>query len=146
MLPPSTAHCIYDHSPSQTSPLAKRRILLIDPERDAREVMQTCLELTTDWQVMAVDNYRDGLEIAENQLVQAILVSIERLNWEAQLVLAALQNRAARCGVPTLAIAERVHYSESQAARAIGLAGCISPLSDGVSLGEQIAHCLGWLD
>ncbi len=139
--PSCCPHPVRNRSPASS---ASTVILLIDPDRDLREIVQTGLELTTNWHAIAVPDCQTGIEIITTCTVQAILVNIERLDWDAQLALARLQHHATLANVPTLAIAERVRATELQAARSIGLAGCLSKPLDGVNLGEQIASCLGW--
>ncbi|MDY7012734.1 MAG: response regulator [Cyanobacteriota bacterium] len=121
-----------------------KKLLLIDPEDDLREVIQTSLELTTSWEIVTARSYTRGIALAEAQQPHAILLNVERLDVDRRAILTQLKTNPIARSIPVILMTERVRLADWWQLTQLGVAGAISKPFDCASLGRQIAVFLKW--
>ncbi|MBD2578691.1 response regulator [Oscillatoria sp. FACHB-1406] len=118
--------------------------MLIDPEDDLREVIQTGLELTTNWKIVTAHSHALGANLAAIEQPNVILLNVERVDLEDSALLAQLKANPSTQNIPVILMADRVRLSDWWRLTQLGIAGAISKPFDCVNLGKQIAVLLKW--
>jgi response regulator RpfG family c-di-GMP phosphodiesterase len=124
--------------------LNSKKILLIDPEDDLREVIQTGLELTTSWEILTAHSHAIGANLAEVEQPHAILLNVERVDCDRAALLIQLKTNPTTQGIPVILMTDRVRLADWWQLTQMGVAGVIAKPFDCANLGKQIAIFLKW--
>lgn len=121
-----------------------KTLLLIDPEDDLREVTQTGLELTTNWEILTAPSYTEGLRLAIAQKPDAILVNGSMVDLEYSAIFNQLDAHPITENIPVIAISDRVRLGDKVQFAQLGVTDIIAKPFDSANLGQQIATFLQW--
>jgi response regulator RpfG family c-di-GMP phosphodiesterase len=130
--------------PSNPQKLKAKKVLLIDPEDDLREVIQTSLELTTSWEIVTACSHALGIDLAEVEQPNAILLNVERLDVDRMAILTHLKSHPTTQTIPLILMTERVRLADWWQLTQLGVTGAIAKPFDCANLGKQIALFLKW--
>ncbi|MDY6782919.1 MAG: response regulator [Cyanobacteriota bacterium] len=130
--------------PSNSHKPKAKKVLLIDPEDDLREVIQTSLELTTSWNIVTAHSHALGIDLAEVEQPNAILLNVERLDRDRMAILTQLKTHPITRAIPLILMTERVRLADWWQLTQSGVAGAIAKPFDCANLGRQIALFLRW--
>jgi CheY-like chemotaxis protein len=124
-------------------PMSKQ-ILVIDDEDVILEVIQTCLETLTDWQVQIAESGKSGIEIARSHRPDGILLDISMPTMDGFEVLRQLQAIAETKAIPVILLTARAQPEERQQFTKMGVAGVIVKPFDPMRLVEEIVTVFHW--
>jgi CheY-like chemotaxis protein len=121
-----------------------RQILVIDDDEDIRDVAQVALEVVGGWKVLTASSGREGVQLAETQQPDAILLDVMMPDMDGVETFQQLQANPATRPIPVILLTAKVQYSDRQRFAALEVAGTISKPFKTMTLAEQIAEILGW--
>jgi len=121
-----------------------KRILVIDDEAVILEVIQGCLEELGDMKVLMAASGIEGLQIAQTDLPDGILLDVSMPGMDGFTVLRQLQENAVTQGIPVVLLTARVQPEDRAAFAQTGVAGVILKPFDPIALVDQVAEIFGW--
>ncbi len=121
-----------------------KRILIIDDEDDIREVAQLTLEAVGGWQVFTADSGRAGLEKAEVEQPDAILLDVMMPEMDGIATFNKLKANPHTQNIPVILLTAKVQSSDHRRFAELGITGIVPKPFDPMSLTEQVAEVLGW--
>jgi CheY-like chemotaxis protein len=103
-----------------------KKILVIDDEDDVREIIQLSLESTTSWDVLTASSAREGIEIAQSEHPDAILLDVMMPFMDGPTTFKQLQTIDATSDIPTILLTAKAQSCEQQEFMDLGVAGVIT--------------------
>lgn len=123
-----------------------RRILVVDDEESICYVVQACLEQISGWWVITAKSGDEGLQIAQSESLDLILLDVAMPQMDGIQVFKMLQSNPESQNVPVIFLTGTVLLSDRQSLEALNPAGIIYKPFSAVALGQEIAAILGWSD
>ncbi len=124
----------------------RRRVLIIDDEPDIREVTTLSLETMAGWEVMQASSAAEGIEKAQRERPDAILLDLMMPDVDGKATLMRLQQDAKTSHIPVLLLTAKVQSFDLEKLKGLGLAGVLPKPFDPTTLSEQIRAALRWED
>jgi CheY-like chemotaxis protein len=124
--------------------MSPRRILIIDDEERIREVVQICLIKLAQWDAFTASSGSEGLQKAETEQPDAILLDMSMPGMDGVTTLQKLQDNPATCDIPVILLTAKVQPFEQLQYADLKVAGLIAKPFDPVHIAPQIAQMLGW--
>jgi CheY-like chemotaxis protein len=124
--------------------MTTKRVLVIDDEDGVREIIQFSLEAVADWEVLTAASGREGLETAQAQQPDAILLDVMMPDMDGPTTFQQLQLNAATRHIPTIFLTAKVRASEQQQLLDLGVTGTIAKPFKAQDLANQIRVILSW--
>jgi two-component system, OmpR family, alkaline phosphatase synthesis response regulator PhoP len=121
-----------------------KRILIIDDEEDIREVAQLTLESVGDWEVFTAESGMKGLQLAEAEKPDAILLDVMMPNMDGIATFQKLQANPATQGIPVILLTAKVQSSDQRRFAELGVKGLIAKPFNPMMLNDQLTEVLGW--
>lgn len=121
-----------------------KRILVIDDEQRIQEVVQTCLEILSGWDVVTASSGNEGLLKAQTQQPDAILLDVSLPEMNGFTIFQKLQENPVTQAIPVVLLTAKVQPTDRAKFAQLGVAGVITKPFDPVQLASQIASALGW--
>ena len=122
-----------------------KRILIIDDEAHAREVVQACLEMLGNWDVLSAASCCEGLNRAQAEQPDAILLDVIMPELDGFAFLRQLRSNPVTQGIPVVLLTAIAHELNRQQLPALGVRVAIAKPFNPLSLTDEIAKALGWL-
>jgi len=124
--------------------MADRKILIVDDEADIREVAAMSLETVCGWDVLQARSGAEGIQIAQNDHPDVILLDVMMPDMDGPKTLQALRADSTVASIPVIFLTAKVQSSDRQRFAQMGVSAVLSKPFDPMLLGEQIAEALGW--
>lgn len=124
--------------------MSTKRILIIDDESHVLEVVHTCLEMLSDWNVLSTTSAREGLVKAQDEQPDAILLDMMMPGMDGFTFLRELQSNPATQHIPVVLLTAMAQRLEQQQLPQLGIRGVIAKPFNPISLTDQISEALGW--
>lgn len=124
--------------------LTNKCILIIDSTDEVWRIAKLSLEIGADWKVLTANSVRDGLVIAKNKQIDAILLNTVFLDEEEIIALHKIKADPDTKYLPIILLAERVRTIDRRRAKERGAVAIIPKPFDSVNLAQQIAEVLSW--
>lgn len=121
-----------------------KRVLIIDDEADIRAVIQGCLEDIAGWEVWAANCGEQGLEVAEKEQLDGILMDVTMPGMGGIKTLEKLQENAQTRSIPVALLTAKVLPEEQIQFATLRIVGLIMKPFDPMTLVEQVASIFGW--
>lgn len=121
-----------------------KRILVIDDEDGVREIIQICLESMTDWKVLTASSGREGIEIAQSEHPDVIMLDVMMPYMDGPTTFKQLQAITATCDIPTILLTAKAQSCEQQEFLDLGVAGLITKPFLPEDLVMRICEILNW--
>ncbi|HEY9697805.1 MAG TPA: response regulator [Trichocoleus sp.] len=121
-----------------------KRILIIDDEDAIREVMQGCLEELGAWQVLTAGSGREGLQIAQAEQPDGILLDVSMPEMDGFEVLRQLRETPDIQHIPVLLLTARVQFDDQTKLAQWGVIDIILKPFSPLEVIDQIATAFGW--
>lgn len=115
-------------------------VLCIDDEPDVLSVAQMSLETVGEFNVTAASSGKEGLEKAQAEKPDAILLDVMMPEMDGPATLKALRNIAMLKNVPVIFMTARVRTSEVDEYLALGADGVIPKPFDPMTLSSQVTE------
>lgn len=124
--------------------MSSKRILFIDDEDDIKTLAQFCLELEANWEMIGASNGKEGIEIAEKEKPDAILLDAMMPDLDGIETLAKLRANPETKDIPTIFITAKAQASDRRRFYSAGAKGVINKPFNSLTLASQISGFLGW--
>lgn len=126
--------------------MTTKQVLVIDDEDGVREIIQFSLEAAAGWEVLTAASGDEGLEIAQAQQPDAILLDVMMPDMDGPTTFHQLQLNAATRHIPTILLTAKAKASEQQQLINLGVTGVIVKPFKAQELVNQIREILNWTD
>lgn len=124
--------------------MGSKRVLVIDDEDDIREVAQASLEIMAGLDVIVACSSYEGMEKAETEQPDAILLDVMLPDLDGLTVFQRLQMNPATQHIPVILLTAKVQLSDQRRFADIGVKAMIAKPFKPAKLAEQILAVLGW--
>ncbi len=119
-------------------------VLIVDDEEDIREVVRISLEEFAGWQTITATNGVEGLQMAQRQPPDAILLDVSMPDMDGFELCEQLQRHANTRQIPVVVLTAKVLPSDRRRLEELRVAGVITKPFDPLTIWSQIAEILGW--
>ena len=123
-----------------------RRILIIDDEEDVREVAALSLETVAGWTVTTATSGRQGIEFAERDQPDAILMDVMMPAMDGPTTFREMQKNDAIQKIPVVLLTAKVQGVDQRRFAGLGVAGVLFKPFDPMTLAKQMSTALGWVE
>lgn len=120
-----------------------RTLLVIDDDRDIRQVAKTSLELVGGFQVLVADSGQRGLAIAREARPDAIILDLMMPDLDGRKILAQLKEIPETAPIPVIVLTAKVQANRQELVGQ-GAAGVLVKPFDPMQLPDQVCEILGW--
>ncbi|BAY91863.1 MULTISPECIES: response regulator [unclassified Tolypothrix] len=124
--------------------MSKKRILVIDDEKNLCTVIKACLENIGSWQVLVAQSGSEGLAVAKSEHPDAILLDVMMPDINGMLLFQRLQENLTTNNIPVILLTAKVQTVDLKEFSQLSIAGVISKPFDPLRLSELVANTLGW--
>jgi CheY-like chemotaxis protein len=124
--------------------MSKKRILVIDDEKNLCTVIKACLENIGRWQVLVAQSGTEGLAVAKTEHPDAILLDIMMPDMDGMSLFHSLQDNLTTHKIPVILLTAKVQKVDLNEFSQLAIAGVISKPFDPLQLSELVAKTLGW--
>ena len=123
---------------------SRKTVLVIDDEEYICQIIQTCLELFSDWQSVTVPCCEKGLAAVSNIRPDAIVLDMIMPNMDGFAFLKNLHANPEFADIPVVLLTSRVDLTEAKKIAQLGVKGAIAKPFNSTKLISQISQILGW--
>jgi CheY-like chemotaxis protein len=125
------------------NPLSKT-VLVIDDDRDIREVAKVTLELVGGFTVLTAESGSRGLLVAQEAKPDAIILDLMMPEMDGQETLAQLKRDPGTACIPVIMLTAKVHAPKHDLIARGTAAGILLKPFDAMLLSKQVCEILGW--
>jgi CheY-like chemotaxis protein len=120
-----------------------KTVLVIDDDRDIREVAKTSLELVGGFAVIVAESGLRGVALAQQARPDAIILDLMMPDFDGQQTLAQLRQVPETADIPVIMLTAKVQASKLELVSK-GAAGVLVKPFDPMQLPTQVCEILGW--
>ena len=124
--------------------MTEKNILLIDDEETIQEVVQVGIEIEAGWQVAIASSGQEGINLAQNQQPDAILLDVMMPDMDGIATLSHLKANAKTRKIPVIFLTAKTQAVEEDQFQGLGVVDVITKPFNSMTLASQIAKILGW--
>jgi CheY-like chemotaxis protein len=124
--------------------MTKKSILLIDDEETIQEVVQVGIEIESGWQVAIASSGAEGIDLAESQQPDAILLDVMMPEMDGIDTLSQLKSNQKTSAIPVIFLTAKAQAEEKNQFQSLGVVDVITKPFNSMTLASQIAKILGW--
>ena len=124
--------------------MTEKNILLIDDEETIQEVVQVGIAIEAGWQVVLASSGLEGINLAENQQPDAILLDVMMPEMDGIDTLSHLKTNAKTSAIPVIFLTAKAQAEEKNQFQSLGVVDVITKPFNSMTLASQVAKILGW--
>ncbi|MEY2831300.1 MAG: hypothetical protein RLZZ574_558 [Cyanobacteriota bacterium] len=124
--------------------MTKKSILLIDDEETIQEVVQVGIEIESGWQVEIASSGLEGINLAQSQQPDAILLDVMMPEMDGIDTLSHLKSNHKTSAIPVIFLTAKAQAEEKNQFQSLGVVDVITKPFNSMTLASQIATILGW--
>lgn len=121
-----------------------KRILVIDNEEYIQEITKICLETVAGWQVITAGSGQEGIQRAEVESPDAILLDVMMPDMDGLTTFQNLQANPKTQSIPVLLLTAKTQASDRRRYTELGIKDAIAKPFEPLQLAEEISIALGW--
>jgi DNA-binding response OmpR family regulator len=121
-----------------------KRILLIDDEVDIHRITQVGLMMEAGWELLTARSGEEGMEIADSEHPDAILLDVMMPGRDGVATLKLLQAASNTQTIPVIFMTAKAQSADRRQLYSLGAQGVITKPFDPMTLASQISGFLGW--
>ena len=121
-----------------------KRILLIDDEETIQEVVQVGIEIEAGWQVAIASSGSEGINLAQSQQPDAILLDVMMPDMDGISTLSNLKANDKTRAIPVIFLTAKTQATEKDQLQSLGVVDVITKPFNSMTLASQIAKILHW--
>lgn len=121
-----------------------RKILIVDDESDIREVAAMSIEAVCGWSVVQADSGPKGIQIAQQQHPDVILLDVMMPDMDGPTTLRNLRSNPSIAQIPVIFLTAKVQSTDRKRFAEMGVDAILAKPFDPLLLCTQIAEALGW--
>lgn len=122
----------------------RKRILVVDDESYIQEVTKICLETVAGWDVLTASSGIEGIQKAEHEQPDAILLDVMMPEMDGVATFAQLRDNPATQHIPVMFFTAKVQANDDQDYEKMGIKAAISKPFEPMILAKQVAQALDW--
>ena len=123
---------------------SSKTILLIDDEEYICQVVQSCVEIFSNWQITTTRSGEEGLAASAITKPDAIVLDMLMPNMDGFAVLRELQADPDLADIPVVLLTARVDLTEPKKIAQLGVQGAIAKPFHPTKLTSELSQILGW--
>ncbi len=124
--------------------MSGKRVLVIDDEKAIQTVIQFGIKLTSGWQVLIASSGAEGIQTAQTEKPDVILLDVRLPDMDGTDIVKALQAHAATKDIPVIFLTAQAQTIEKPQLSDLGVRGMILKPFNSLHLPEQISRILHW--
>jgi len=124
--------------------MATKRILIIDDEETIQTVVQFGIKITAGWDVLTASSGLKGIETAQAEQPDMILLDVMMPDMDGIATFKALQAHAKTQQIPVIFLTAKAQTAEKRQFNDLGVSGVITKPFNSLDLPDQIAKILHW--
>jgi CheY-like chemotaxis protein len=124
--------------------MTKKSVLLIDDEETIQEVVQVGIEIESGWQVAIASSGAEGIDLAQAQQPDAILLDVMMPEMDGIDTLSQLKSNHKTSAIPVIFLTAKAQAEEKNQFQSLGVVDVITKPFNSMTLASQIAKILGW--
>lgn len=121
-----------------------KNILLIDDEEAIQEVVQVGIGIEAGWQVAIASSGQIGIDLAQNQQPDLILLDVMMPEMDGIATLSRLKSNDKTQKIPVIFLTAKAQAEEKNQFQQLGVVDVITKPFNSMTLASQIAKILGW--
>lgn len=121
-----------------------KRILIVDDDEDIRDVVRVSLEEFAGWLTITAASGVEGLQKAQTEALDAILLDISMPDMDGFQMCKALQADPDTRNIPVIVLTAKALPSDHDRFAELEVAGVITKPFDPMTIWNQVADILGW--
>ena len=122
--------------------IMSQKILIIDDEEDVKEIAQMGLEMAANWNVITASSGKEGIELAELQQPEVILLDLMMPEWDGKETLKQLKANNKTSNIPVILMTAKTQSAIAPELINLDLIGIITKPFRPLELSEQITNML----
>lgn len=122
-----------------------RRILVVDDEEAIRVIVKASLEFTAGWTVWVAASARDGLQIAQKERPDAVLIDVMMPGMGGIELLNRLRSHSLTADIPAIFLTAQVGVAEQKTLKLLGNGIILKPFEP-MAITQKISSLLDWTD
>jgi hypothetical protein len=124
--------------------MTNKRVLIVDDDLGIRRIVQISLKAVAGWEVLLAESGSQGVEIAEIEVPDAILLDVMMPGMDGMETFIKMQANPNTRPIPIILLTAKAQVSEQKQFNNIAIAGVISKPFKAPELVEQIRSILNW--
>ncbi|EKQ66868.1 response regulator with CheY-like receiver, AAA-type ATPase, and DNA-binding domains [Leptolyngbyaceae cyanobacterium JSC-12] len=124
--------------------MTTRQLLLIDDEAAIRTIATASLQMTRTWKVLTAASGEQGIAIAQNHPLDAILLDVKMPKVDGLATLKALKANSATQAIPVILLTATIKVTTQQEYAQLGARAVIIKPFDPANLATQVETALNW--
>jgi two-component system, OmpR family, alkaline phosphatase synthesis response regulator PhoP len=124
--------------------MTTKRILIIDDEETIQTVVQFGIEMRADWEVLAASSGLQGIQAAQIEQPDVILLDMMMPEMDGIATFKQLQADPKTQQIPVIFLTAKAHAGEKRQLHELGVSGIIPKPFNSLELPDQIAKILHW--
>ncbi|MEO1375835.1 MAG: response regulator [Cyanobacteria bacterium J06635_10] len=121
-----------------------KKILVVDNEEYIQEVTKICLETTTKWEVITASSGNEGIEKAEIEKPDAILLDVMMPDMDGITTFKHLQENLTTKQIPVILLTAKFQNIDRNNYTYLGIKATIGKPFSPLTLAQEISQILGW--
>ncbi|MBE9228453.1 response regulator [Phormidium sp. LEGE 05292] len=126
--------------------MATKRVLIIDDDLGIRKIVQISLEAVAGWDVLIAASGMEGIEIAQTEQPDAILLDVMMPGMDGITTLEKIKQNPTIENIPVIFLTAKAQTSEQKQFAKLPVAGVITKPFKATDLVEQMRSLLRWQD
>jgi CheY-like chemotaxis protein len=118
-----------------------KRILVIDDEDDIRKLIQTCLEVMGGWQIITASSGIEGLNLAQSERPDAIILDVMMPDMDGLTTLERLQTNQITSSIPVILLTAKGRFVDPKLTE-LGVKIVLNKPFNSLTIAEQVAAAL----
>lgn len=119
-------------------------ILLIDDEETIQEVVQVGIEIEVGWDVAIASSGAEGIEVAQAQQPDAILLDVMMPEMDGISTLSQLKANIKTQSIPVILLTAKTQAADKKQFQNVEIMGIITKPFNAMTLASRIAKILQW--
>jgi CheY-like chemotaxis protein len=124
--------------------MSSKRVLIIDDDEAIQTVVQFGIDMAAGWDVFAASSGSKGIQTAQIEQPDVILLDMIMPDMDGIATLQALQAHPQTEQIPVIFLTAKAEVSEKNQFHDLGASGAIAKPFNALDLPEQIARILHW--
>jgi CheY-like chemotaxis protein len=124
--------------------MSHKCLLIIDDEEAIQTVVKFGVKLAVGWKVLSASTGKNGVDTAQRELPDAILLDVMMPEMDGFATFKALQANPITAEIPVIFLTAKVQTAEQRQFNDIGISGVITKPFNALDLPDLIAKILQW--
>ncbi len=124
--------------------MSVKKILVVDNEEYIREVTKISLQTTAKWQVVTASSGTEGVQKAETEKPDAILLDVMMPDMDGITTFKHLQENSTTQQIPVILLTAKVQNTDRNRYKDLGIKAAIAKPFSPLTLAQEISKLLGW--